>query len=347
MNRSFSRWALLPFLFLASVLLAVPVPTNNSRPAVDRKDFIPQNTYKPLPGKSVGVLALFKPGSTGASGRVVGAYHFSSDGGSCRVMLLPTENKGQGWNVPVGARGEIMRFENVEVAAPQLVVLHGIKDEYALVEVEVNGGLGSPANPVFVATKTRKLDGTKKFPIKVAEVVRTLESRYRDHVNENGRVIDIGMSKSAARYVGKRKENGFRRRQDLMYVTWLPESERLEVRFLTRISDSAELYPGYNSSRRPTYATAMRGRPLPAATAMAGYQPASGPQFGIEFGVVYVVSKEGKLERTLPLAVEPFFQQGGTAIQPGFQGQAGAVRTMAVIRRGAIPPPPPPPPPPK
>jgi len=349
MRRSTSRWILPPFLFFTSLLLAVPVPSGNSGATIDRKKFFPQDRTGPLPGKVVGVLAPNSHPLIRKVGRFLhdeDAIYLSLNGDSYRWFYAPlaaNDPRTNSVTVPVVDRRARMQFERVLLLRDSSIQSIGMTADFHLVEIEVNGGHGSPEG-TFVASKIRKLDGSKEYPLKVAEVVRGLQSRYSDYLTNNSREIDVGMSKAAAKVAGRKKELGLRHREDSMYVTWMMDSERLEVRFLTRITDTAELYPGARTDEAARYTTAAR-RAGPISTARAGYDYQPGPQFGIEFGMAYVVSKEGKLERSIALPIEPFAadQAAGRAISKIPSTKRGA--TFAV--RPVLPVPPPPPPPPK
>lgn len=331
----------------ASSLLAVPVPSSGSATITDRQGYIPFRKHVPLPGKVIAVLlfdaqpVLNLEGRSGPADQLCLAYR----GGSYRWVYVPVkENPLIGsLNLRVGDKGERKRFDNLSMATPATVKQWDIKGKYALVEVEVNGGLGSPAEDAFVATNMRQLDVTKEFPFKLEEVIENLRKQYEQHVKEQFRQVDSAMEKSAGEAIKDRKATGPRERVDVMFITWLPETQRLRVHFRSTIMDGEYKYAGgvnidlggprTMAVRRPV-ATAASPR---AGTSGVPYGLRYGTQFGIEFGTAYEVSKTGKIEKTLTLPIQsfkrdlkepPVFNRGGF----GTRRMGGGVPT-APLRR--------------
>lgn len=287
---------------LAFVLLAVSVPVPGSGPdtITDRKGFIPVNKQQPLPGKLVGVLVpgaqpvLSVEGRSGPEDQLCLGYN----GCSYRWVYVPvTERPMMPWlDLPV-ASGERKRFNSLSLAMPATVQPLGVGPGYSLVEVEVNAGLGSPADQSFAATKMKTLDGTTDYPLKVADVMADLQKRYARFLTDQSKEIDAAMAESGRKAIGERKPTGPRERSDLTFVTWLPEAQRLRVHFRTHILDGEYKYA--NGIRIDLGPTANRPGPLPNGLRY-------GTQFGVELGMAYEVSKAGKLERTLTLTIEGF-----------------------------------------
>src|SRR5260370_33613918 len=121
--------------------------------------------------------------------------------------------------------------------------------------------------------------------------------------------------------LGLRKLTGPREKSDLMFVTWLPERERLRVSFRTTIVDGEYQYA--NDIRIDLPRTMPAPRPgVTYATRAASQGFRFGKQFRTEFGVAYEVSKTGNVVSTLILPVETTTQN----ISPpaGFGGGSGA-----------------------
>ena len=308
-------WAVLTVAIAATSLFAVPVPGGGSATITDRQGYIPNRKHVPLPGKVIGVLlfdaqpVLSLEGRSGPADQLCLGYN----GGSYRWIYVPVKENPQigSLSMHVGDKGERKRFDNLSMATPATVQQWDIKGKYALVEVEVNGGLGSPAEDAFVATKMRQLDGTKEFPFKLEEVIDKLRKQYDQHIKDQFRQLDSAMEKSAGEAIKDRKATGPRERVDVMFITWLPETQRLRVHFRSTIMDGEYKYAGGVNIDLGGPRTLKAVRPTAAPSPKAGsaglpYGLRYGTQFGIEFGTAYELSKSGKVERTLTLPIQSF-----------------------------------------
>ncbi len=358
---SSSRFTMLALglLVATQTIHAVPVDSGGASTIGDRKSFIPYRKHMPLPGKVIGVMVFDAQPVLGLEGRSGPADQICLGHGlaSYRWLYVPVEKDPMiPWlNLPVGPTGaERKRFDKLSLASPTVMKPLGIESKYALVEIEVNGGLGSPADDSCVATKNKVLDGNAEFPLKVEQVIADLRKRYNEYHSEQGREINVMMEKAAAAAIKDKKSSGQRERNDVMYVTWLPESQRLRVHFRTISSDGLYQYGGG--------APEFGGPPRSMAKAIGpGAGPANvkrepgakeagaaryGTQFGVEFGVAYEVSKEGKLERTLTLPMETFQREikapAGMMRTGGFAGTARAMATMMALPPRPVPAPGPP-----
>jgi hypothetical protein len=336
-------------LVAAQAVHAVPVDSGGGSTINDRKNFIPYRKHVPLPGKIIGVLVngaqpvLTLEGRSGPADQICLGY----GGGSYRWLYVPVEKDAMiPWlNLPVGPTGaERKRFDNLTLAGSATLKPLGVQSKYALVEIEVNGGLGSPADDSCVATKLKVLDGSAEFPLKVEQVIAELTKRYQDYQTEQGRDINVMMEKAAAAAIKDKKSNGNRERSDVMFITWIPETERLRVHFRTTIHDGLyqEMGGEFGGPRRPM--TWAAGRPMPPEL-LRPVGGRSGTQFGVEFGIAYEVSKSGKVERVLTLPMEIF--QREIKAPPGMMAEGGGQRMMtmkkAVMATAAMRPLPPPP----
>ena len=299
------RGLLLGFVaaLVTAPLLAVPVPAGGPATITDRKDFIPNRKHLPLPGKIVAVLAfgaqpvLSLEGRSGPPDQLCVGYN----GGSYRWVYVPVkENPFIGsLNIAVGDKGEKRKFDRLSLANPVTVKQWDVAGKYALVEIEVNGGLGSPATDSFVATKMRKLDGTADFPLKVEEIIAELQSKYDLHIKDQARQLDTAMEKAGADLLKDKKATGPRERTNVVFVTWLPEAERLRVHFRSTMVDG-----DYKYANGVKIEVGQPGPGAPAPLVPNGLR--YGTQFGIEFGAAFEVSKSGKVERMLTLPPASF-----------------------------------------
>lgn len=288
-------WGVVLFLSagLASGLLAVPVGSGNSSIITDRSAFLPNRKHGPLSSKVIGVLVaepatiLKLEGRTGPKDQIC----FSTGLKSYRWMYVPVSRnpKVGSLNVPVGTKGELKQFGNLSMASPEALSEYGVTATYALVEVEVNGGAGSPAVESFVATRITRLDGTKEYPLKLSEIIDKVRKGYDQRVRDLQRDLDAAMEASRATALKDKNPTGPRRRVDVMYVTWVPETERLRVHVRSTLSDGDYKYAGGVKIE-----LGPRTDSLPEGLRY-------GKQFGVEFGVAYEYSKSGNLERTLTL----------------------------------------------
>jgi hypothetical protein len=310
-----SRWislilALLLLGSLISLVQAIPIPSGSNNTITDRKNFIPTRKFQPLPGKAIGVLVFDAQPvlAIESRGGPENQMCFGVGGNSYRWIYLPVEDKPaiSFLYLPVGEKGERKRFDKLSLASTDTLKPIGIRAKYALVEVEVNAGLGSPASDSFAATKIKLLDGSMEYPLEVEKSVEELRKKYDDYLRDEGRKIDAAIVEAAEKYLKDEKPTGPRERSDLMFLTWMPDSERLRVHFRTRIFDGAYKYAGgLNIDLGPAVpAKVTKPGDIPPPRLPNGLR--YGKQYGIEFGAAYEVSKSGKLERTLILPIESF-----------------------------------------
>jgi hypothetical protein len=289
--RSSSLWATAAILTAAAYSAAAALQET----VKDRTGFIPHRKFVALPGTAVGVLVNEARPVLSLEGRSgpADAYCFSSDGGSYRWVYLPTRGKPQITNlqVPVGDKGEKRTYPALNMANTPGVAVSGIKAPYALVRVQVNSGEGSPPGDSFVATDVKALDGSKDYPIRTAEVISDLHRRYDEYLKARDKAIHDGMEAARQKAIQDRKATGPREKQDVMYVTWITRDERLRIHFRTRITDGDYKYADGGVRRIPK-------QPAPRVR--------YGTTFGIEFGMAYEVSKQGRVVRTEVLPTEAF-----------------------------------------
>jgi hypothetical protein len=318
---------------LAAVLLAGPAAADPPAGGREVKDLLPSRKHTALKGNVVGIFLvdgqqfLSTEGRSGPADQVC----FSTAGCSYRWVYVPVASNPQITNlqVPVGEKpGMIQVYPSLDLARPTNLKNFGIEAGYTLVEVEVNNRQGSPPGDSFVATNVRILEGTQEYPLKTADVVKQMQQKFADYLKENDKAIEEALGKSGQAVLKEgQKATGPREKSQVMYVTWLPETQRLRVHFKVRVGDgSYTLVDGGVMPRDPV--------PLPPGGPKGGQikQPPPPPPkeklkvrvgttFGVEFGVMYEVDKTGKLVSTEVVPFQPFSQQ----IQPppGVGGPGG------------------------
>jgi hypothetical protein len=279
-------------------LSAAPISGEVEEPIEDRAVFIPIHRYPALQGKMIGLLvgnALHDLDAQEGGSGSTDAMLFSTGGSCYRWVYVPvTDHPGiNQLDIAVGEKGrEKKRFVNLDLACPRTVKQWDVPAPYALVEIEVNDNLGAPPTTVnqgFVATRMKRLDGTKDFPLKVADVVEALRKRYTTYLEDRKGVIDKAVADARQAALKGKKPNSPRRQEDTMYLTWLPEKQRMRVHFRTVLTEGALRIAGSNINLE----TGARGSPV-------------GISYGIEFGMGYEVSKEGRVVRRLPLPIASF-----------------------------------------
>lgn len=289
----------------------------------DRKAFMPNRKSVELKGAAIGILLtdgqpiLSTEGRSGPADQLV----FSADGNSYRWVYVPTlDEQPQITNLQVPlANGGKAIYPSLNMANPRSVLTWAVKQPYALVEIEVNGQLGSPAIDSFVATNFKVLDGTKDYPLQITQVVKQLKERYANDTAKMQDAIEQAMKKVSDNILNGKPPTGPRQKADLMYLTWLNESKTMRVAFKTTISDG--LYTFVEGGAIP-----MRDPPalplppkgklqggLPVKPDDARIQPRNqsfkiGTTFGIELGKAYIVNAKGEVIRTEELAIESFTQ---------------------------------------
>jgi hypothetical protein len=248
---------------------------------------------------------------------------FSSAGHSYRWVYVPAPNNAQITNlqVPVGDKGEREIYAALNMANPQSIFQFAVTQPYALVEFEVNGGKGSPANDSFVATKMRMLDGSKEYPLNVLKVITRVKESYADYIVKEQKSIDKAMSELAAKSLKGKSLTGPRERKDLMYVTWMPDTSTLRVHFKTTISDGAYTLVNQGGPAQPRDPPPLKLPPnrrkitsedspvLLRAAPPRRFATKTGTTIGVEFGKAFIINKKGEAVGTETLPIESFTQQ--------------------------------------
>jgi hypothetical protein len=341
------------FLIVAGLLLAaapVAAQLDNAVP-LKLKKHLPHRQYRVLGEKAVGVLVHDAKPVLDIEGRFgpKDQLCFSHDGLSYRWVYVPTDNPNpmiSNLQVPIGKDqdGGKMVFDRLNVASPKSVQPLGVTTLYTLVEVEVNNGAGSPPGDSFAATKFRVLEGSKEYPLKVGLVLEQLKKDYANYVKEQQQQLEAEMAKAQEVALKDKKPTGPRSTSQLMYVTWITADSTLQVRFLSKINDGHFYYvegknpvgpnplpiPPNKKNKLPPGPIpgpdAPPPPPAPPGGALVAFPPPPPPRppipvkvgtrFGVEFGRIYTVSKEGKITQTQNLECQAFSQE--ISPPPGF-----------------------------
>jgi hypothetical protein len=250
---------------------------------------------------------------------------FSLGGGSYRWVYVPaTGPNPMITNLPlqVGEKGDKkVVYPALNMASPDTVKQWDITVPYALVEAEVNDGAGAPADEAFTATKMKRVDDTKAFPLNVPDAVADARKRYQEYVKGQQKATDDALADEQKAALKDRKPTGPRETAELFYITWMPDSEHLIVRFRTTITDGAYQYgtgvppvgpfplpppPKEVAKDAPPAAGPQRPPPPPPPR---GEGVRFGTTFGVEFGVEYQIDKTGKVDKVLTLPTQAFHRE--------------------------------------
>jgi len=289
---------LLPLAALG-VAVAAPVPAGPTVEVVaDAKGFTPHRKYLAHPGTVVGVVASDVAAAQGREGRSgpPDAMGFSVDGSSYNWMYTPSMAANAlitNLRVKVGRKGDaLVVYPKLDMARPKTVAAWDITAAYFLAEIEVNDGKGCPADEAFVATKMKRLDGTKAFPLKLDELVKAAKGRF---ATDADKAIDAATWEKARQdALGDRKATGPKETRDVMYATWLPDAKRVRLAFLRTVTDGDYKRGGGANFDPPALPLPGGGvRPPPPPREFGGAR--WGTQFGVTFATAYEFNTAGTL----------------------------------------------------
>jgi hypothetical protein len=275
---------------LAAALLSTAAAL---QPAWGQTDITPRFTS--LPERVVGVLVSHVDDELRREGRVGpnDALGFARGSSSYRWVYVPCEDGAETAVVLTGVKGEGRRkFDAVCLLTASVAAEYKVPEDCALVELEVNGGLGCPKVDTFVATELRAVDGTDAYPIQAGAAVADARERFERHCQERGPEVEREIERLTAQALAGRKGSGKRESTDLAYITWLPKSERLRVDLRRQLTDGAF-----------AYATGAKGQ-QDQANASGGLR--YGTLIGVELRMVSLFSKSGKLESAKGMPISGF-----------------------------------------
>src|SRR5262249_40937431 len=120
-------------------------------------------------------------------------------------------------------------------------------------------------------------------------------------------------------------------RKDLMFVTWMPETERLRVHFRTIMTDGEYQYANGIKIDLGSAPATMKAGPGVTAPPRLPNGLKYGKQFGVEFGLGFEGSKRGKRKKPLPLRIDIF--KRNLQQPPVFGPRATGAMSTAPVRR--------------
>lgn len=248
---------------------------------------LPARNFSPLPGTVVGVLQINCQALLHSEGRKgpADALALGVGAGSLRWLYLQGQKKPMigALRIPLGPDGkQKQRFDRLNLATLPALKDAGITEPFTLVEVEVNGGAGCPATEIFVATAIRPVEGSKRYPLHVASVVEQLQQHYQKWIATQRAQLEGALATERQKLGYHPVEGTARNEEQLVYATWIPDSQVLQVQIRTRLKEKDPLPPSSVSTRN-----AQEDEPVP--------QKNMSRVIGVETGFVYHVSRTGVL----------------------------------------------------
>ncbi len=278
---------------LAALVGCNPPPEDADDPeppgaVVDRDDFIPSGKYGRHEDPMVGVLQL--------DVRAIKANDHSYGPDD----MLGFSTGGMSYRSVYAHDGDDKAFRTANAADAKR---WGITVPYALVEAEAHRGFTFHDGEGFVAKKMKRLDGTADYPLDLPSVVSRLRDRYQGHIEVRRKKTDSEMEAVKKEVLKGRAVTGPKRADELMYLTWLPDSKRVKVAFRSRFHDAAleeVTFPlRYNHRRRGD----------PPAVGPNEIKVEQGVHFGVELGKAYEVDIKGNVVATHELPPKRFSEE--------------------------------------
>lgn len=231
-----SRAVLFTVMFAVAVCHAQGVAVG-----VEPLDGVEELPSLPLSGSAVGVIA-------GDVNRLMKSYGligppdsvgFASGLAKYRWMYLSCDApQAESVILPVGLEGKQRKsFKQVCLATVQLLKSQGIDQPYSLVRVIVNGGLGCPSSAAFVATEIKRVDGTDEYPIDVTKIVQVARDEFAARLLQSQATVDHDLRALVEKTFPRAKSRLNRDEAQDVYVTWLPDKEKLYVRFRRSVAE--------------------------------------------------------------------------------------------------------------
>jgi len=281
------------------LFLLAPAPAPAPKlPFTGAANFLPAERFPEWGARVTAVLVtepeemLFRDRRCGPPGQLV----LSLAGMSYRWVYVTDEKAPR-----IGAL-RLKTYEDEERVFPRLSMggrdwLMGLKlpAEPMLIEATINDGDGAGTSPGCVVSEVKRIDGTDAFPPKLPELLRDARHRHGVHVSEMTRELDRLLIQKAKERLKEKAVTGPRERVTIEYITWLPDSKRVQVRIMTRLSDGAYQY----WRRLPVETGRTLPLGLPAGSLVndmySEYGPRGGEQVGAELGTWYEFDAAGKL----------------------------------------------------
>jgi len=280
-----------------SLILAQP-------PALDTKP-VQKTVFPELKDTEIGVLVADVAPLIAPERRTVerGTAGFGVGTGSYRVVYVPPlTGKGGERTFLCGFSGRAEKRRWMVEPLTQNMLKDGAfglgADDYQLVRVLVNNGVGSPESTTpradtILVSQVERLDGTQFFP-KVSDILTDIRELFQEARVRRDREIREAIDKGRGEYLTGASHAGSREEveeSDLAYVTWLPKSEELR----------AEL--------RHTVTVGRYDRSTGTVHSPQQVAPLSKTRYGVTVGVtvtgVYFITREKKI-RSEELKLEPY-----------------------------------------
>jgi hypothetical protein len=297
------RWKGLWLGFALGIVLGFVVGVLKSSGGEPVKGMITENStpvFYPLPGRTVGVVILEPQALLAIEHRngPPGVACFSSRGGSYRWFYVPAKDPSTGETQrfgTIGSEAKGVKIDGLVIATQRTLAPFGITKPYSLVEVIVNKGEGSGPEGSFAASDAKILDGTKDYPLKVAEIIQRSDGRYQSQLRQN-KSVAIQLEKARAEAAASDKEAANAKEikkttANWVYITWLADKGRLRIVFHTRIVEEVPLFGKGTEPVGPGGPGGGRGLPNPL---LPGQGRSYGPQWGMETGMIYEFTKSGE-----------------------------------------------------
>jgi hypothetical protein len=258
--------------------------------------FLLRREFAPLPGQTRGLLVSGVGSALHAEGRSIpdDAVLFSRDHDSYRTIYVPSLDSSETVTLPVPSEDGTQqiiarkRFEGYALARLALLRPLKVNDGFAIVDVEVNGGRGSPTGvDRFAATKMRQVDGQLDgYPFSAAAAIRRAEEICASHdlMDEvQNKALDL-LSKATGRTPPLKPGTPSLQ----MHATWNSHAEQIEAKCIVQAT-LAEHETGEGTKSTQGNST--------------GFGRAWGFKATVSTGLLFTISRMGEVSVTgsLPL----------------------------------------------
>ena len=245
------------------------------------------NRADPLPGTAIGLIDGTRTTAPQQVKQRIDANPavFTRDGAARFLYLIasPTE-QGSKQYFYVGQSGPVQAFPNIVPATQSILRSRDIPGPFALLEVEVNEGKGSPPPPLgenFVATSFRVLDRTQQYPLDSSQAIDEAVKRCRTKFAMI-MAADPAFA-SVARSAFRASKSKMRKELLDAGATWVSHSERIRVECNFRLVDDEFKYGRGVLQDEDHMNASNQGIP-------------SGRQSGVRVTVFFEASKTGNIE---------------------------------------------------
>jgi hypothetical protein len=235
-------------------------------------------------------------------------YYSATDGASPWAMYFASQGEGHNvlrhWQVTI-PQGRWASFPLVAMYEPQTRNPYGLHAPAHLVEVEVNGGQGAAPGVHFVATGCRVLDGTRRYPIVVADALAAARRRFDEVLARDRSAVAAALARAASAPGAEPYGPTTTLTHEGVSPTWLRESQRLRVLFYRAVT-----------------ATSFKSEPAPIAgdgSSPGPWRPRPGPitrtrTHGVELGLEVEFDQRGRMVAERVYAPTPLSREALQAL---------------------------------